>query len=120
MEVIFDVLSKSFDFKGRSRRKEYWMFIAISQAVFLILFWSDMQSGRFFQWDPIPYCLVYSALTFMPIVSLTIRRLHDTGRSGWAMFYMLIPAVGSIIYLVMMLSRGTVGANKYGPDPLEQ
>ena len=51
----------------------------------------------------------------LPNLSVTIRRLHDTDRSGWWWFIVIIPVVGWIIYLYFMIARGTPGPNRFGP-----
>ena len=57
---------------------------------------------------------------FLPGLAVSIRRLHDLGRSGWYFLLILIPLIGTIILLIWFCMRGTVGPNQYGPDPLQQ
>jgi uncharacterized membrane protein YhaH (DUF805 family) len=54
---------------------------------------------------------------FVPGIAVGIRRLHDTGRSGWWLLISLVPLVGGIILLVFLVTDGTKGPNEYGPDP---
>ena len=54
---------------------------------------------------------------FLPSLGLSIRRLHDLGKSGWYLLFGLIPFVGGIILLVWYCTEGTIGPNEYGPDP---
>ena len=54
----------------------------------------------------------------LPHLAVMVRRLHDTGRSGWWYWIALIPLIGAILLLVWFCSRGTVGSNQYGSDPL--
>jgi uncharacterized membrane protein YhaH (DUF805 family) len=63
------------------------------------------------------YILVALGL-LLPSLSVLVRRLHDTDRSGWYYWIVLIPLIGSIVLLVWFCSRGTEGSNTYGPDPL--
>ncbi|MBD8898076.1 DUF805 domain-containing protein [Rhodanobacter sp. DHG33] len=99
------------DFEGRARREEFWMFSlvdlivtvvaeAIGQAVHV-----PMLSGV--------YCLV----TLLPCIAVGVRRLHDTGRSGWWMLIQLIPLIGGIWLIVLFATAGDSGGNRYGPDP---
>jgi uncharacterized membrane protein YhaH (DUF805 family) len=53
----------------------------------------------------------------LPALAVTVRRLHDTGKSGFWIFIALIPLIGSIWLLVLLCTEGTAGENKYGPDP---
>jgi uncharacterized membrane protein YhaH (DUF805 family) len=68
-------------------------------------------------WIVLSLMMLYTLLTFIPTLAVTIRRLHDTNKSGW--FYLLnfVPLVGPIILLVFYLTEGTRGPNEYGPDP---
>ena len=50
---------------------------------------------------------------------MTVRRLHDTNRSGWSMFFGLIPFIGGLMIIRFLLDDGTSGPNQYGPDPKE-
>jgi len=56
--------------------------------------------------------------SFLPAISVIVRRLHDTDRSGWWYWIGLIPLVGAILLLVWFCTRGTSGPNRFGPDPL--
>ena len=60
---------------------------------------------------------IYYLITLIPGLAVTIRRLHDTGMSGWYILITLIPYIGILILLIFMLQEGTSGPNKYGPDP---
>lgn len=60
---------------------------------------------------------LYSLAVLLPSLSVAVRRLHDTGRSGWWLFIALIPIIGAIILLVFMCLDSQPGDNKYGPNP---
>ena len=60
---------------------------------------------------------IYVLGTLIPTLGVTVRRLHDTDRSGWVILTRLIPYVGGFIMLFFTVSNGTKGANKYGQDP---
>jgi uncharacterized membrane protein YhaH (DUF805 family) len=55
---------------------------------------------------------------FLPGLAMSIRRLHDRDKSGWLFLLILIPFVGAIILLIWYCMRGTIGPNRFGPDPL--
>jgi len=121
------------DFKGRSRRSEYWW---VQLALFLFFFvfsfvgglivgllgGIDAQTG-----EPGPLYWAFMGLLgiaylaiLIPIIALTVRRLHDVNITGWLMIGALIPLVNFLVGLaifVISLIPGTVGPNKYGPDP---
>ena len=91
-------------FTGRARRSEYWWFALLNVIVGII-----------------PIVNIFWGLaTFLPGLALTVRRLHDTGKSGWFVLLNLIPLVGSIIVLVWLCQDSTRSANKYGPSPKYQ
>jgi uncharacterized membrane protein YhaH (DUF805 family) len=103
-------------FAGRATRSEYWFFalfmFGVSLAAILIDGRLGMAEGGFFYFGSI-------LALILPSIAVTIRRLHDLGRSGWWCFIGVIPFVGSIILLIWFCQRGTDGDNLYGADPLE-
>ncbi|MDR1747031.1 MAG: DUF805 domain-containing protein [Tannerella sp.] len=106
------------DFSGRARRKEYWMF-ALFHSIFLVgAMLLDNASGLAFKGFIYgPLYAIYTLALVIPSLALTVRRLHDTGRSGWAILYSLIPLAGAIIVFVFSVQEGNQGDNKYGRDP---
>lgn len=134
---IKSCFSKYVTFAGRAPRSEFWFFVlfiwlgvlVFYGLIFLMLDTSAMmetaQTGSFdpgasfaFPITPSILLLVFILVTFLPNISVTVRRLHDTGRSGWWYWISLIPIAGIIILLVFFVSKGTDGDNDYGPDPL--
>ncbi|MBV1918975.1 MAG: DUF805 domain-containing protein [Sphingomonadaceae bacterium] len=131
-----------FDFKGRSRRKEYWSFALLNVIIIVLLMailfgtgasmgaLSDMEGG-----DPSAFASIFAGGfgiviglywlgILIPSISVVVRRLHDRDMSGW--WYLglvvgsLIPIVNfiaGIAFLVLMFLPGTPGPNRFGPDP---
>ncbi len=99
------------DFKGRARRKEYWMFVLfnliISILIGLIAGWLGM---KWLTW-------IYSLALFIPSLAVCVRRLHDTGRSGWWFFIVLVPIIGGIWLLVLECLDSQPEANAWGENP---
>jgi uncharacterized membrane protein YhaH (DUF805 family) len=60
---------------------------------------------------------LYLLATFLPSLAVTVRRLHDTGRSGWWWLIAFVPVIGAVVLIVFMCLEGTHGPNAYGPDP---
>lgn len=116
MHWYFDVLRKYAVFEGRSRRKEYWIFALISTIVLISLRLIDEMMG-WTVWDEGFLSLLYSVAVIVPSIAVTVRRLHDTDRSGWWCLIALIPLVGAIIVLVFMVLDGTEGDNRFGSNP---
>lgn len=61
--------------------------------------------------------LIYSLAALIPNLAVSVRRLHDTNKSGWMLLIGLIPIIGSIILIVFFCTEGTQGPNQYGADP---
>lgn len=105
-------------FKGRARRKEYWYFVLFNTIISILLSLIDTyvletnaETGVGILGG------LYSLAVFLPSLGVLIRRLHDTGRSGWWIFINLIPLIGSIILLVFLVEDSKPGDNQYGPNP---
>ena len=116
------------DFKGRSRRREYWMFTLYNTAIVILLSILDnllfkktvtnAYDSSLMMTTATPILSgLYGLISFVPSLALSIRRMHDTNRSGWFLLLNLIPFVGPIIVLVFAATDGTPGTNKWGNDP---
>ncbi|MEJ3659119.1 DUF805 domain-containing protein [Actinomycetes bacterium KLBMP 9759] len=117
MQWFVKVLRLYAYFTGRARRQEYWMFylfflIFAFVAVAIDLVINYVANGG---WPPI-LISIYSLATLIPHLAVTVRRLHDTDRSGWWYLISFIP-LGGIVLLVFLVMEGTRGGNQYGPDP---
>jgi len=116
-------MDKGMQFDGRSRRKEFWIFglcnILIILALFVSRFISPWNTGHGEPGEAalfIPLAL-YMLGTSIPSLAVTVRRLHDSGKSGWMILLCLIPIVGGIIVLVFTALDSNPGPNQYGPNP---
>jgi uncharacterized membrane protein YhaH (DUF805 family) len=114
MEWYLKVLKNYAGFSGRARRKEYWMFFLFNVIASGVLWVLDALVGT----APFLGGLYFLAVV-IPGIAVTVRRLHDTGRSGWWLLIVLVPVIGSIALLVFMAQEGHAGANLYGPNPKE-
>lgn len=160
------------NFSGRARRAEYWWFFLFLvlvnigvQVAFVVQLWRDPALAAALQ-DPqrLPLwlkqneglmsyswgaLLAYALLAWLPQLSVTVRRLHDTDRSGWFIFMPTVVAIGAVVaclfvgfragpeslpllllvlsaplvasiwFLVVMCLPGTRGPNRFGPDPVK-
>ncbi|MFE7648983.1 DUF805 domain-containing protein [Streptomyces phaeoluteigriseus] len=113
MSWYFKVLGRYAVFSGRARRTEYCMFTLVTAVVYLALSFADDRVGS--DWPS----LSYTAVTLLPSLAVTVRRLHDTDRSGWWALIGVIPCAGLIAMLVLTAGEPTPGRNKYGPNPKE-
>jgi uncharacterized membrane protein YhaH (DUF805 family) len=111
MNWYVEVLKKYAVFNGRARRKEYWMFTLFSVIISIVLAILDAVIGTK------ALELIYLILTVLPTLGVTVRRLHDTDRTGWWVLIGLIPLIGYIVLLVFLVTDGTPGQNKHGAPP---
>jgi uncharacterized membrane protein YhaH (DUF805 family) len=111
MNWFVEVLKKYAVFNGRARRQEYWMFTLISTLIYAALYVLGLALD-----SQAPQILLSVAL-FLPSLAVSVRRLHDTGKSGWWVLIGLVPCVGFIFMIVFMATEGQRGDNQYGPDP---
>jgi len=115
MNWYLGVFKKYAEFKGRARRKEYWMFILFNAIVAVLLSILSLISGAF---SILSY--IYSLAILIPTIALTVRRLHDQDKSGGWYFICFVPIIGAIWLLVLMCTEGTRGTNRFGEDPKVQ
>ena len=120
MNWYIQVLKKYVDFSGRARRREYWMFVLFNILISLVLTIVDFMLGTYNGRLGIGLLGgIYACAVVIPGIAVTVRRLHDTDRSGWWILIVLIPIIGPIVLLVFMLIDGTPGPNRFGPSPKE-
>lgn len=113
MEWYLRVVKDNYaNFKGRARRKEFWMFYLFNMLFLMATVIIDYVLGTF----PLLYAIYLLAMV-IPALAVTVRRLHDIGKSGWWYFILLIPFVGVIWLLVLLFTDGNPGENSYGPSP---
>lgn len=109
--MVCESIEKLCQFQRRARRKEYWMFTLFSVIISLILVIIESLIGL-----PQSLSTLYSLAVMLPGLGVFVRRMHDTGRSGWWILIGLIPLIGSIILLVF-LCQDSAPDNDYGPNP---
>lgn len=136
--------ARLLNFSGRARRAEYWWFMTFQ---FLGIFGGAIAYGYWIamrvQSDPefaqlmqspggaeayvnsqiaqnlVPLTVAYLILSWIPMLSVSIRRLHDTDRSGWWYFINAVPLIGPIWFLVLMCLPGSNGNNRFGGDSVD-
>jgi len=117
-----------FEFGGRSRRKEFWMFtlfVFLVGIVISALFGVGVaeQVDGFASYTrrltPTGNAIqgLFSLATIIPSLAVAARRLHDTGRSAWWLLLLFFVFVGWIVLLVFYCLDGDKGPNRFGPDP---
>lgn len=114
MEYYTQVIKKYAVFDGRARRKEFWMFVLFNALISIAL-------GLLEKGADMGHVLsnLYSLFVLLPCIGVSVRRLHDTDRSGWWILLSLIPIIGWIALIIFYATEGTKGSNKYGANPKE-
>lgn len=122
MDWYIKVLSNFSDFRGRARRKEYWMFqlfhwliIFVLSMIAVLLFGLLDSTGSMLTAGIV--LGIYMLVTFIPSMAVLVRRLHDSGKSGWFILLSLIPYIGGLIVFIFTLLDSEYGENKWGPNP---
>ena len=108
---------RAFDVYGRSRRKEYWTFQLVTWLLlFAFVFAGFMLFGKDSAGTVRSLASLYYLAVLAPMLTCTIRRLHDTGKSGWWVVIGLLPLIGLIVFVFTLLDSDP-GPNKYGANP---
>lgn len=115
-DAVKTVFGKYVDFSGRARRAEYWWFglFVVIVGVVLAIAEAVLFHGQMGQYGLLSG--LWNLATLLPSLAVAVRRMHDTGRSGWWLLLFLVPLIGVLIVLYWFIQRGTVGTNQYGPD----
>ena len=118
MKWYFEVLKKYATFSGRAQRKEFWYFLVWNTVISLVIgLLSSLLGWSFFNVVPM-LSSVYALFVLIPSLAVTVRRLHDTNRSGRYFFlHFLLPVVGTIMLFVFFEQDSDENENRYGPNP---
>ena len=120
MNWYLQALKKYADFSGRARRREYWFYILFYVIILIVLMVIDGFIGTQIAGAGLGILTcIYALAVLIPTLAVTVRRLHDTGRSGWWILIQLVPIVGVFILLYFLVSDSNPGTNAYGPSPKE-
>ena len=118
IEAIQSGFRNYVGFSGRAPRSEFWYWYLFAVLLGIVAGLIDAAIAPGSEYGPVT--AIMGLALFLPGLAVSIRRLHDLGRSGWYFLLILIPLIGGIILLIWFCMRGTVGPNQYGPDPLQQ
>ena len=112
-QAVSSAFRNYVNFEGRAARSEYWywvLFIVIVEVAFLIVISILPLLGLLY--------LVFALGVLLPSIAVTVRRLHDIDKSGWWILISFIPLIGAIILIIWECTKGTLGPNRFGADPL--
>jgi uncharacterized membrane protein YhaH (DUF805 family) len=110
-QAITSGFSKYVEFGGRARRSEYWYWVLFQILAYFVVSLISIAVGAI----GAVLLIVLALGLLLPSLAVTVRRLHDTDRSGWWFFIALVPAVGGIILIIFECQPGTPGENRFGP-----
>ncbi len=122
MNWYLKVLQQYADFSGRARRKEYWMFVLFHCIIVIFIMCLGFYlNGDTYNDEP-NYTLMtivgaYILVTLIPSIAVTVRRLHDIGKSGTWYFISFIPYIGGFWLLILTCMDGENKPNKWGENP---
>ena len=119
IRAYIDGLLRYFEFSGRSSRSQFWLFHMAALLLAVVAVYVDYrltgQLPEHFRYGPLlNFCLIFH---FMPSLALTVRRLHDIGRSGWWWLISFVPLVGGIVLLYWDCRPSEPWPNRYGDPP---
>ncbi|HEX8644702.1 MAG TPA: DUF805 domain-containing protein [Allosphingosinicella sp.] len=128
MNVLTRPWRHIFDYKGRSTRREFWLFVFLFYVVLIglgiVLALIGTAAGASLEADGSVFAMAASLLPLLwmlaclpAFLALAVRRLHDHDKTGWFFLLSWIPLVGWIFFLIMMLTPGSEEYNSYGPNP---
>jgi uncharacterized membrane protein YhaH (DUF805 family) len=109
--AVSSVFTQYTGFSGRARRSEFWWYTLFAFVLYLVVALVDAAMKTTL------LGLIVSLGLFLPSLAVTVRRLHDTGRSGWWILIGLIPLVGGIVLIVFECTDSEPGPNRFGPSP---
>ena len=118
MDEFKDALRNYANFSGRASQRQYWMYTLIYMAIYLVLaavgaMLGDSALGGIFAM----LLGLFALALLLPSLAVTVRRLHDTDRSGWFLLLGMLPFV-NLYLLYLLVIRGTDGDNRFGPPPV--
>ena len=119
MKWFLEALTKKYaTFEGRARRSEYWYFVLFYFLAIVVLAMVDVTVGTYNEEVGVGLLSgLFGLATIVPSLAVTVRRLHDTDRSGWWVLLELVPFIGWLVVLVFTVLDSQPGANRFGPNP---
>ena len=111
-----DAFKNYVNFEGRASKSQYWYFGMWNPIVSIVI---SIVLNIILHGNAVYVSWVYDLIIFLPAISISVRRLHDIGKSGWWNLIIFIPLIGVIVLVVFALMSSEPGTNKYGANPNE-
>ena len=118
MKWFLKGLQKYAVFNGRAGRREFWLYCLCGYLIGVVLYLIDLNIGSYTVWYGIRYgllCSFFTVFLLIPNTSVSVRRLHDSGKNGWWMLLLLIPIIGSVVLTIFWCLASEPRDNVYGP-----
>ena len=117
MHAYLDAMRRYAVFNGRSTRAQFWLFTLVLGIILIACSILDALLGFDKQGALVITGFVYVG-HLLPLLAVTVRRLHDIDRTGWWVLLCFVPLVGVVVLIVFACLPSTAGANRFGPSPL--
>jgi uncharacterized membrane protein YhaH (DUF805 family) len=112
-DAVRSGLANYATFTGRARRSAFWFFWLFNLLAHSV---AGLLDGAMLGGTNTLNAIV-SLVLLLPNLAVSVRRLHDVGRSGWWLLIGFVPLVGIVVLLIWYVSRGEDGPNRFGADP---
>ncbi|MET2900705.1 DUF805 domain-containing protein [Vibrio rotiferianus] len=117
----YKVVLNYTNFNGRARRQEYWYFTLVNVLINLVMGIIDRVIGSVMQMENFGFFgVIYALFIMIPSIAVTVRRLHDSGRTGWWALIAFVPIIGILVLLYFLIQDSEEGSNQYGVNPKYQ
>ncbi len=118
MNWFLTALKKYAVFRGRAQRSEYWFFVLFYTLIAIVLAIVDGVTGTYSRSAGVGLLGgIFTLAMLVPSLAVSVRRLHDTDRSGWWLLIGLVPVIGVIVLIIFFVLDSQPGANRFGPYP---
>lgn len=121
VDAVKSFFARWSDFKTRSSRSEYWWaYLGTMIIGFIVGLIIGVLSAILGEAIATIGLVIFYIVMLVPSIAIVVRRLHDHDKSGWWILIIFVPIFGALYLLYLYVTRGTVGPNRFGPDPLGQ
>lgn len=121
MHFFLEPLNQYFNFKDRATRQQFWLFTLIYMVLYQVILATDVMTGMYSEeFQAGLASTMFSLGLLIPSLALSVRRLHDIGKSGWWLLLWLVPIVGWIVLIVFYVLDSEKEENQYGISPKYQ